>query len=290
MEKLIIEVRVNEFVTRDANPHIPFSPQEIADDAAACREAGASIVHFHARNADGTASHDASIYAECVQRIRACSDILVHPTLGFTTTSGDEQRIGPLMQIASESATCPDFAPMDMGSTNTDTYDRAQKRFLTKDKVYANAIGTLEFFSRKIAAAGIKPSLLCWSVPDLRTVDAFIDMGLLAQPAFVTFVVSDSYIGAHPATLKGLQAHLAFMPAGKRIHWSVLCKGTSIFPVAEAAIASGGHVSIGLGDYGYTELGQPTNAALVRKLVAMAAASGRMTASPAETRAILGMA
>lgn len=274
---------------RDANRNIPWSAEEIARDALACSEAGASIVHFHARNEDGSPSHDPAEYAAAVRLIRQTCDVLVHPTLGFVTVAGDADRIGPLKSLMQTPATRPDFAPVDMGSMNIDTYDHVVNAFRSKNKVYANSIETLEFFCGELVRGGVKPSLVIWSIPNLRTVDAFMNMGIIKAPAFVTFVLSATYIGAHPATLAGLDAHLMFMPPDKDIQWSVLCKGASLLPAAAVSIARGGHVSIGLGDYAYPELGTPTNADLVREIAKMAAAAGRGLATPAEARAMLGM-
>ena len=86
MRKLIIEARVNEYMDRaQGNPNVPYTPAEIAADAVACRKAGAAVLHFHARTADGAPEHSAASYADTVKRIRASSDILVHPTLGYVT-------------------------------------------------------------------------------------------------------------------------------------------------------------------------------------------------------------
>src|SRR3712207_5382488 len=86
VQKLIIEARVNEYMDRArGNPNVPYTPAEIAADAVACREAGAAVLHFHARKSDGQPEHDPSSYAETVRRIRESSDILVHPTLGYVT-------------------------------------------------------------------------------------------------------------------------------------------------------------------------------------------------------------
>ena len=84
--RVIIEVRCNELTMRDRNPHVPWSPDEIAADAAKCREAGASIVHFHARDArTGAMSGDVGVYADTIRAMRAVSDVLISPTLGAST-------------------------------------------------------------------------------------------------------------------------------------------------------------------------------------------------------------
>ncbi|MBY0400595.1 3-keto-5-aminohexanoate cleavage protein, partial [Myxococcota bacterium] len=86
MQKLIVEARLNEYTPRQPNPNVPFSPAEIARDAAACRAAGAAIVHYHARDPQtGAPSAEVALYAETARRIRAACDALVMPTLGANT-------------------------------------------------------------------------------------------------------------------------------------------------------------------------------------------------------------
>ena len=289
-KKVIIEARLNEWVTREESPHVPWSPEEIAADARACREAGASIVHFHVRRPDGSPSHEPALYAAAVRGIRARSDILIHPTLAGVITAEAAERIAPLEALCRDAATRPDFAPMDMGSTNLDVYDAAAKRFRTDRKVYANSIHTLSFLGERIRGAGLKELLCVWTVPCLRTIDAFLDCGKLAEPALACLVLSEGgIVGGHPGTAAGLESLLAFMPPHRRIEWSVCCREGNVLPVAMMALARGGHVSIGLGDYRYPELGKPTNADLVREVVRLARLVGREPATPAEARAMLGM-
>jgi len=83
MQKLIIEVRVNEGITKDENPHVPYSPEEIADSAIDCWRQGASVVHYHARDPEtGAPSADVELYADVVRRIKKESDLITMPTLG----------------------------------------------------------------------------------------------------------------------------------------------------------------------------------------------------------------
>jgi hypothetical protein len=86
--KLIIEARINEYMMRGHNSHVPWTPEEIADAAAGAHTAGAAIVHWHARHADGSPCHDAAVYARTIRLIRERCDILVHPTLGQALLSG----------------------------------------------------------------------------------------------------------------------------------------------------------------------------------------------------------
>lgn len=292
MRKLIIEARVNEFMLREqGNPHVPYAPEEIAADAVACREAGAAILHFHARKPDGAPEHDASAYAETVRLIRQRSDILVHPTLGYVTLDDSaERRLDHILAMAKDPSTGPHFAPMDMGSVNVDRYNEQARRFETTSLIYKNSTETLTYFGRHIRAAGLKPYLVSWNIGFTRYIGAFMDMGLIDAPAFICFCLTDNtWLGGHPGTLKGLQAHLDFLPPGKDCDWTVVNFGGNLFSLAGAIIAQGGHISIGLGDYTYPELGMPTNAELIARIAAMARDLGREVATPAEAWAMLGM-
>lgn len=292
MRKLIIEARVNEYMLREeGNPHVPYSPAEITADALACREAGAAIVHFHARHPDGAPDHAPDSYSDTVRRVRETSDILVHPTLGYVTLdSTAEARLGHIQEMAKERATAPHFAPMDMGSVNVDRYNAQARRFETTDLIYKNSTGTLMHFAEGIRGAGLKPYLVSWTIGFTRYVSTFLDMGLLDEPAYLCFCLTDNtFLGGHPGTPRGLQAHLDFLPPDKRIEWTVVNFGGNLFSLAGSIIAEGGHVSIGLGDYTYGELGRPTNADLVARVAAIARELGREVATPAEAREILGM-
>lgn len=292
MRKLIIEARVNEYMSREqGNPHVPYSPAEIAADAGACREAGASVLHFHSRKPDGAPEHAAESYAETVGLIRAGSDILVHPTLGYVTLDASgESRLAHILDMAKDEARAPHFAPMDMGSVNVDRYNAQGRRFETTDLVYKNSTETLTYFAEHLRAAKIKPYLVAWNVGFTRYMSAFLDMGLLDEPTYLCFCLTDNtFLGGHPGTLKGLQAHLDFLPTDRRVEWTVCNFGGNLFALAAAIIAQGGHISIGLGDYPYGELGRPTNADLVRRVVAIAHELGREVATPAEAKQILAM-
>ena len=292
LPKLIIEARVNEYASRRDNSNVPWTPQEIAADAAACRDAGAGIVHFHARNPDGSPNHDADAYAATVALVHERSDVLVHPTLGATALDAPpERRIAHIVEMARDPRTRPDFAPMDMGSTNLDLYDPRARRFRTTETIYKNSTGTLQHFAERIRAAGLKPVLVSWSIPFTRQALAFLDAGLVDEPLYLAFILSDGPILAgHPGTKAGLDAHLAFLPVDRRIEWSVCLVGGSLLDLAEEVIRRGGHIAIGLGDYSYAETGAPTNAELVARIAAIGRRHGRGPAEPAEIRAMLGMA
>ena len=290
MKKLIIEVRVNEYATRDENPNVPWTPEEIARDAVAVREAGASILHFHARKGNGAPDHSFETYAAVIRGIRDASDLMVHPTLGQITIQGDEARVAHIPRLAEDPRLRPEFASLDLGSTNIDIYDPAAKRFSSTNKAYVNTTGTLIHIAQTFKKMGVRPVVACWSIPFVRTMEAFFDMDLLPSPAYALLIhTGGGQFGGHPPTLAGLRAFLDVLPPGRPIEWSVSSKPGNLFPTAAQAIQLGGHVAIGIGDNPYTELGAPTNAELVRRIVEMAKSYGREVATPDEARHMLGI-
>ena len=292
MNPLIIEARINEYADRTRNPHVPWTPEEIADTAVRCREAGAAVVHFHARDGRGGPDHGAEINREIIARIRARTDILVHPTLGAFTHSGDAAaRIAPVLALAAAPETRPDLAPLDMGSANVDAYDPQRRRFVSTEAVYVNSTATLLHFAERLAEVGVKPYAVCWNLGFTRQLLAFVDMGAIAEPVYLCFVLTgDALPAGHPCSRAGLDAHLAALPAQRAIHWTVCCHGGNLLDLAPHIIAAGGHLSIGLGDWPHAELGAPTNADLVARVAELARHQGRAVATPAQARTLLGMA
>jgi len=292
VQKLIIEVRVNEYADREANRQVPFLPEEIARDAAECAEAGASIVHFHGRTADGAPDHRFECYRDIVLATRAATDLLLHPTLGYVTLEAPaEARIATIRRLAERPETRPDFAPMDMGSFNVDQYDTAAKRYHSEELIYKNSTGTLRHFAGVIRGAGMTPYLSTWSVGAMRQIGTFLDMGVLAAPAFCSFILTGDILPAgHPGTPAGLDAHTAFLPKRHRVEWAACNYQGDLLPLVEKIVREGGHVAIGLGDYPYAEYGRPSNAELVRRVAETARKLGREVASVAEARRIVGIA
>lgn len=291
MDKLIIEVRVNEYAPREGNRQIPFTADELGRDAAAIQGAGASIVHFHPRAANGAPAHGQSDYEAAVAAIRRHSALLLNPTLGQITVGGSARdRLTPIEQLALNPALRPELCGIDPGSTNIDVFDPVARSFRSGDRVYANSHDTLQYFCARLRELGIKPALACWSIPFVRSACALIEMGLIDDPPYFFFVCGEGgTLGAHPATPEGLRAFTDHLPRDRKLLWSVGCKAGNLFPLAMAAIAKGGHVAIGIGDYPYPELHHPANARLVEEVVRLARLVGREVASPEETRALLGI-
>lgn len=290
-KKLLIWVRINEYKGRDENPNVPFTPDEIAEAAAECRAAGASIVHFHARNADGSPNFEPEVYAECAAKIRERSDILIDVTLGQANVKEPGQRIAHIRHMAKTPASRPDFAAVDTGSTNVDTYDAASRQYKSTNRTYANSIETCQFLIREMRSLRVTPAISAWAVPFLRGMDSLIDSGELAEPTSVQIVLCDGgLLGGHPNTPSGLLSMVDQLPRNRKLEWQVAVKEGNIFAAAAIAIHLGGHISPGLGDYAYPELGHPTNGQLVAQLAALGRAMGRPPATPDDCRRMLAMA
>ena len=286
---MIIEARINEYAMRDANPHVPWTADEIADAAARCREAGASILHYHARADDGSPLQTFEQNAEIIRRVRARSDMLILPTLGFFSNDEDPaSRIGCMLELARDPQTKPDLAPIDTGSVNLETYDAATGAFAHAERVYENSTASLVHYAKALKQAGIKPKLVCWSIGFVRRAAAMMQAGLIDEPGYFLLNMTDGpYITGHPGTPRGLQALVEFLPADRPCVWTANIVGGSLIDLAPFVARSGGNIAPGIGDYAYSEIGAPANEEVVRRVAEIARANGREIATPDEARRML---
>ncbi len=291
MDKLIIDARLNEYTFREPNPNVPYSPNEIARDAEACVAAGASIVHYHAREPEtGAPSSDTGLYAATARAIRDRCDAIVMPTLGANTVTDLDARIGHVESMAADAATRADMVPLDLASLSLGMWQKGMDEVRGDDLVYYNPIGTLKALAARARAVGALPMAAIWNVGSLRLLEAFCETGVLPNTIFAElFTTEGGLISGHPGTPAGLQALIDFVPARVDCVWAAACYGANALGLAEQAIEQGGHVAIGLGDHPYLELGgdPPTNARVVEAVVEIARRHGREIATPAETRARL---
>ena len=295
MKKLIIAARLNEYEMRAANPNVPWSAAELVRDAVACREAGASIVHFHARDGvTGGPDHATETYAGILRGIHDACDVLIEPPLGTLNADPPASRADQIAVLAADPRTRPDIAAIDMASVNLDLYDAARRVFRNDGLVFANPTDLLRAFTATVRGAGVKTVHVCWNVGSLRLVEAFVDMGLVGAPAFLALRLSDGgLLAGHPPTPRGLQAYLDFLPCSGPVEWMAVASPGNIAHTAAMAIGLGGHIGVGLGDHSQPGLARrgepPTNADVVRHFAALARSMGREVATPEEARAILGM-
>jgi uncharacterized protein (DUF849 family) len=292
MRKVIIELRCNEYAMRDANPNVPWSPEEIARDAAEAREAGAAILHYHARDSEtGAPSNDVALYGDTIRRVRAATDLLINPTLGATTIDDPAERVSHIPKLGRDPETAPDMAPVDLATINIDPYVPG-KGFAVEDLIYRNPVSGIRTEIEAIHSAGAHVDAVLWNVGSARTLGALLDEGVLSEPCFTEVATSDMLLSTHPASETGLRAMLEFLPAGRRLPWVYLTVGGSALSLLETALDCGGHVALGLGDHDYRELGDspPTNAEVVAEMVRRIRAAGCEPATPAEARELLGYA
>ncbi len=288
MAKVILEVRANEYASRAANPHVPWSADELAADAAACREAGAALYHFHARDPKtGAPAHAVADYGDAIRAIRGACDMLITPTLGAYTIDDAAERVAHIPVLAKDPETRPDFAPVDLASSNIDPY-RPGRGFGAEDLVYRNSIAGIRTEIAAIRGCGVAVLPVLWNVGSARVLGALFEMGELEGPLLVEIVLSDSILAVHPATEAGLDALLPFLP-DRAERWIALSAGGNLLAMVEAVVARGGHLSFGLGDHPFRELGTPTNAELVAAVARRVEAAGGVLATPDDVRAELSL-
>ncbi len=132
--------------------------------------------------------------------------------------------------------------------------------------------------------------MVTWSIGFTRRALVLMEMGLVAEPAYFLLNMTDGvFITGHPGTEDGLEAHLRFLPPGRRIEWSSNVVGGDLLKLTHMSAERGGHIAPGIGDYPYKELGCPANEAVIAMAAREARATGREVASPADVREMLAL-
>ncbi len=286
MAKVMIEAAINGNAMRALNPHIPYSPEEIANDAIATCRAGAALIHFHVRNPDtGAWVQDLPYYSEVYTRTREQCKPLLWPTFPF----GDDpvRRFQHFFELAKDPSTKPDLGAGDMGSVNLVSYDLATKTLGEGSFVYQNSYDTIKHFLEGSNALGLRPTLQIFDASFLRAALVFLDKGVLTEPLLLKFYFGGPALPfGLPPTLKSLEAYLDML-TGVRCHWFAATLGDDNLPFVPQIVSMGGHVRVGLEDYQYATEGQLSNAEIVGRAVGMITGMGHEVATPEETRVIL---
>jgi len=266
VEKLIITVALNGAeVTRAKNPHIPYTAEELAEDAVRCRQAGAAMVHVHGRLPDGTPTQDAGVYADILSAIRSRTDLIVQVSTGGAVGMSAEERLAPVTLR-------PEMASLTTGTVNFG------------DDVFSNPPGMIEQFARTMRDHGVVPEIECFDVGHIDNALALVKREVLTLPLHFDFVMGVP--GGIAPTVRNLLHMSESLPPG--CTWSVAGIGRAQLPMAAAAIVMGGHVRVGLEDNIYYTRGVPaTNAMLVERIVRLANELGREVATPDDARRIL---
>ncbi|MEN0140166.1 MAG: 3-keto-5-aminohexanoate cleavage protein [Rhodococcus sp. (in: high G+C Gram-positive bacteria)] len=287
---VVIGVHVNENTPRLPNPHVPWTPDEIAVTARDSESAGASLMHFHGRTPTGTADHSAATYAEIVRTVRATSSLLLAPSMANLPGATVDERLSNLAPNQSDPATRSDFLVIDMGCANMDLLEPETGRFATDDKVFVNDTRSQLALLDRAADLGMKPYLTSFNISWTRTILAHARTQSLPLPLVIAFVLGgDEFVAAHPASAAGLRAQLDLLPSDVPVESVVSAYRGNVLAAAEESIKRGGHVAIGTGDYHYGELGHPSTPELVERIVHIARRYGREPASPSQARDLLGV-
>lgn len=265
--------------TRDQCPAIPYTPREIAEEAARAGEAGAAIVHIHARTPDGGPDWSVETFAQIYAEVRARTDVIVNFSTGAVGIPA-EQRIAHIRELK------PEIAALNMGSMNYAIYSERRKEFI-RDHVFANPFKDISFFLRAMNDANVKPELECFDTGHIGNTRPLIDQGILAPPYRFSLIMG--VLGGIPASTRHLVDQVDSLPP--QSHWQVIGISLAQWPLVAAAITMGGNVRVGLEDNFYLEEGRmaKSNGELVAKAARMCKELGAEVASPSEARIQLGL-
>ena len=295
--KVIITCAVTGAIhTPSMSPHLPITPGEIADAAIGAAEAGAAIVHLHARDPEtGRPDQRPEAFTPFLQVIKQRSDCVVNITTGGAPTMGVEERVGPAATLK------PEVASLNMGSMNFGLYpmlDRFQefrhdweRPYLegSRDRIFRNTFADIEYILTTCAENGTRFEIECYDIGHLYTLAHFVDRGLVRPPFFVQSVFGLlGGIGAHPEDVAHMR-RTADRLFGDAYRWSVLGAGRNQMPVAAIAAAMGGNVRVGLEDSLWAGPGRlaESNAQQVRLARQIVEGLGLEIATPDEARGML---
>lgn len=257
-------------VTKAQNPAIPYTVEEMAREARAAVDAGASILHIHARHDDGTPTQEAGRYKQILDAIRAaCPEAILQVSTGGATGMSREERMAPLTLN-------PEMATLDCGTLN-----------FGGDEIFINTENDIIAFATAIQDRGIHKELECFE-------KGHIDMALrLHKKGYITAPLHFSFVLGVNGGMTGEERDFRFLRGSipDDATYSVAGIGRFEFSLAEYAILDGGHVRVGFEDNLYLEKGvlAQSNADLVRKAADMGRAYGRAIATPDEARRILNI-
>jgi 3-keto-5-aminohexanoate cleavage enzyme len=265
--------------TRDQCAAIPYTPREIGDEAGRAADAGAAIVHIHARTAEGAADWRVETFAEIFAEVRARTDVIINFSTGAVGIP-PEERVAHVHDLR------PEIAALNMGSMNYAIYSEKRKAF-HHDHVFANRFKDIQFFLEAMNQAGVRPEMECFDAGHIGNTRPLIDMGVLKPPFQFSLVMG--VLGGIPGTTRHLVDQVDSLPPDS--HWQVIGIGLKQWPLVAAAITMGGNIRVGLEDNFYVEEGKmaKSNGDLVEKAIRLSRDLGREVASIAEARAQLGL-
>lgn len=271
MEKLIITAAIcGAEVTKEQNPNVPYTVNEIAREAESAYKAGASIIHLHVREDDGTPTQSKERFDKCIKAIRKlCPDVIIQPSTGGAVGMSNDERLQPIELN-------PEMATLDCGTCN-----------FGGDDIFVNTENTIIEFAQRINKRGIKPECEVFDKGMIDTAIRLNNKGIIQSPMHFNIVMGVN--GGISATPRDLTFMVDSLPQGST--FTVTGIGRFQMNMATVSIILGGHARVGFEDNLYLEKGKlaKSNGELVAKIVRIAKELGRSIATPNETRKILGL-
>jgi len=264
---------------RNQCPGIPYTPEEIGEEARRAYEAGAAAVHIHARNDDGTPTFSPAVFARIKEEVRKRSPVLLNWSTG---TMGDD--VSEQCTYIRESP--PEIAALNMGTMNYSKYSKRRKDFVF-DIVFPNTYQKISKLLAVMNEAKVKPELECFDTGHTHGVWPLVDMGLLKPPLQYSFIVN--VLGGIPPEVESLQLQTKLMQPDSE--WEVIGISHGHWRMLAAALVLGGNIRTGLEDHLYLPSGEmaKSNAEMVEVAERMCRDIGRKPASVEEARQILDL-
>ncbi|HZH27757.1 MAG TPA: 3-keto-5-aminohexanoate cleavage protein [Azospirillaceae bacterium] len=298
--KVIITCAVTGGIhTPTMSPHLPVTPDEIAQGAIGAAEAGAAIIHLHARDPnDGRPTPDPAVFLQFLPRIKQATDAVLNITTGGGLNMRLEERLAAPMQVK------PEMCSLNMGSMNfglfplanryTDWKHPWEQPYLagTDDFIFRNTFRDIEHILRDLGEAhGTRFEFECYDVGHLYNLAHFLDRGLVKPPLFVQTIFG--ILGGIGPDIDNVlhMRRTADRLFGDQYQWSVLAAGRHQMPLCTMAAIMGGNVRVGLEDSLFIGKGKlaATNAEQVAKIRRILEELGHEIATPAEARRILAL-
>lgn len=283
--------------TPSMSPYLPVTPEQIIDDAVGACEAGAALVHIHARNPEnGKPSSDINEIRAIVSKIKQRSDVIIGITTGGAPGMTLEERIAAIPALK------PELSSLNAGSVNfvispaAEVVRKAGAKYdweipyleWSYDFIFSNSFKSIEGYCLAMNEACARPEFEVYDVSMINNIAYFINKGIIKTPPYIQFVLG--ILGGIPATVD----NLSFLVKTAReqlvdFHWSVAAAGKHQFPMAAAALAMGGNVRVGLEDNLNIrpKVLAKSSAEQVKRIKDIAETIGLEVASPAEVRSML---
>ncbi|TMH86248.1 MAG: 3-keto-5-aminohexanoate cleavage protein [Betaproteobacteria bacterium] len=295
--KVIITCAVTGSIhTPSMSPYLPVTPEEIAAAAIGAAQAGAAIVHLHARNPkDGSPTQDPAVFKQFLPKIKAASDVVVNLTTGGAPTMSIEERLQPALRLK------PEVASLNMGSMNFGLYEMLgrykefkhdwEKPYLagSDERIFKNSFKDIAYILQSCADNDTRFEIECYDIGHLYTAAHFLERRLLKPPLFIQSVFGiRGGIGPHPEDVLHMK-RTADRLFGDAYYWSVLGAGRNQMFIAAMSAVMGGNVRVGLEDSLWLGRGQlaESNAAQVAKARRILEELGLAVASPGDARDML---